>query len=572
MSGLRRLFQFGVSSLQRTVQILVVPAIEFSLLCNLEGGSLMRSRITFVALFAAVCLFQGVDSCHAYRLSQRWTSTATNGGGLVQGQPTTITYSFLPDGTNIAGESQNSDLIAFLDNEFGSSATWLPLFQQSFDRWDELSGLTTIYEPNDDGVTANGNNSGVLGVRGDVRMGGVFIDGPSNVLAYNYFPNRGDMVLDTADGNFYDTPNNNFRALRNVIMHEHGHGLGFSHVESSNSRNLMEPFIDTSFDGPQFDDLLAVQRGYGDIYEENGGNDSIANATSLGSVAGGSTVSIGTHASNTTVVIPSVWTDFVSVDDNSDLDYYSFTVDGPSSLDIALDPRGPTYNEGPQGGSQSTYATRSFSNLTLNLYDTNGALLTSENSTGAGSAETISGFNVGSAGTYYVRASGNANEVQMYRLDISATDVALPGDFSGNNDYDCADLDALVAAVAGGSTAAQWDLNSDNNVDVGDVSSWLSIAGAAENASGNPYLPGDANLDGVVNGADYVVWSSNRFTATPAWCSGDFNADGFVNGADYVIWSSFRFQSSDSTNAVPEPGHAALLFVAAACYAAAKRR
>ena len=43
-----------------------------------------------------------------------------------------------------------------------------------------------------------------------MRIGGVFIDGNSGVLAYNYFPDYGDMVLDTGDGNFYDNPGNNF--------------------------------------------------------------------------------------------------------------------------------------------------------------------------------------------------------------------------------------------------------------------------------------------------------------------------------------------------------------------------
>jgi hypothetical protein len=40
---------------------------------------------------------------------------------------------------------------------------------------------------------------------------------------------------------------NSNRFLRDVVMHEHGHGMGMQHVCSSNSSQLMEPFINTSF-------------------------------------------------------------------------------------------------------------------------------------------------------------------------------------------------------------------------------------------------------------------------------------------------------------------------------------
>ena len=83
-----------------------------------------------------------------------------------------------------------------------------------------------VYEPADDGLAINGSTSvffdGILNSRGDLRIGGTSIDGTSGTLAYNYFPDSGDMVLDTDDMSFYSNPFNNFRAMRNVIMHEHG--------------------------------------------------------------------------------------------------------------------------------------------------------------------------------------------------------------------------------------------------------------------------------------------------------------------------------------------------------------
>jgi serralysin len=509
--------------------------------------------------------FFPMESCDAYQLSSRWSSTTLSGGGLGQGDPTTITWSIVPDGTNIPGEG-SSNLVSFLNFEFGSSATWLPLFTQSFQRWDDLSGLTLMYESNDDGVS-HGNFPGLWGTRGDVRIGGNFLDGSSGVLAYNFFPNNGDMVLDTGDGNFYDTPTNNFRALRNVLMHEHGHGIGIRHVESNNSRQLMEPFINTNFDGPQFDDLLAVQRHYGDIYEENGGNNSSSEATSLGAIADGSTASIGTDAINSPAIASSR-VDFVSVDDNSDSDYYSFTVSSRSELDILLDPRGPTYNQGPQGGGQNSFNTRALSNLRLRLYDTNGTtLLSDQSANGIGSSESIDNFVVDS-GTYFVRVTGAANNVQMYRLDVTADNAALPGDFDDDGDYACADVDALVAAVASGSSDLQFDLSGNGSVGTEDVTEWLAIAGAAEIPSGNPYLPGDANLSGVVDFLDFNIWAANRFTSQAAWCLGDFNATGVIDFLDFNIWAANRFQSS----LVPEPSAGVMICLAAMGFLARRRR
>ena len=77
--------------------------------------------------------------------------------------------------------------------------------------------------------------------------------------------------------------------------------------------------------------------------------------------------------------------------------------------------------------------------------------------------------------------------------------------------------------------------------------------------SGNPYLPGDANLDGSVDGQDFIEWNANKFTDTHAWCAGNFNADESVDGQDFIIWNANKFTSADGVAAVPEPSTAWLL-------------
>ena len=210
------------------------------------------------------------DDPFLFRLNPRWSSTATDGSGLGQGDPTTITWGLVPDGLSISGAvgepTSPSNLRAFLDGIYGVG-DWLPIFQQVFDRWQGLTGITYVYEPNDDGA-AFANSSGVVGVRADVRIGGHLIDGNSGILAYNYYPNGGDMVIDTADSFFDNTSGNSIR-LRNVLAHEHGHGMGLRHVCPVNQTKLMEPYLTTSFDGPQHDDILGANRSYGDIAEDD---------------------------------------------------------------------------------------------------------------------------------------------------------------------------------------------------------------------------------------------------------------------------------------------------------------
>ena len=196
------------------------------------------------------------------------------------------------------------------------------------------------------------------------------------------------MVIDTAD-NFYANISNNSLRLRNVIAHEAGHGLGFSHVESNNAAFLMEPFVSTSFDGPQRDDILAAHRNYGDVNEKDGANDTAGTATDLGSIGDGVTVSIGTQANDTRVEAND--TDFVSIDDDSDIDVFSFTVSANSSIDVNLSPQGPTYNQGRQGqNNQAPYDASAQSDLSFEILGTDGTtVLTTASANGIGASESL---------------------------------------------------------------------------------------------------------------------------------------------------------------------------------------
>jgi uncharacterized delta-60 repeat protein len=372
----------------------------------------------------------------------RWSTTVTNGGGLGQGDATTLTWSIVPDGTSIPGANgeatSNSTLIAFLGGLYGVTTNntdltdepWFPLFESYLNRWGELSGLSYIYEPSDDGATFS-SSPGAIGSRGDIRISGHSVDGQtgSNTLAYNFFPDNGDMVIDTDNTTLFGDTTNNSRAFRNVLAHEHGHGLGVDHVcpiIGGADGRLMEPFINTSFDGPQFDDILAVQRGYGDALEKNGGNDTSGNATDLGTILAGQTVFRGTDGIDNRVAFSE--TDFVSIDDNSDTDVFSFTFGSGLGLDVLLTPRGPSYLSGVQNPDGSCSAGTLFdassqSDLTLEILGTDGTtVVATANATGVGAAESISGLEL-PAGTYFARVTGAANAAQMYELGVTLNQV-----------------------------------------------------------------------------------------------------------------------------------------------------
>ncbi|MEM8680412.1 MAG: choice-of-anchor Q domain-containing protein, partial [Planctomycetota bacterium] len=145
-------------------------------------------------------------------------------------------------------------------------------------------------------------------------------------------------------------------------------------------------------------------------------------------------------------------------------------------------------------------------------------------------------------GAPFVRVAGG-------RLDMGAFEWQLPTsncDFNGDSVCDGVDLDQLQANLVDGPLdPTRFDLTGDGEVTIADRNQWLIQAGALNLPSGNPYLLGDANLDGRVDGQDYIEWSLHKFTNDSAWTSGDFNADGLVDGRDFIVWNGSKFQSAD---------------------------
>lgn len=112
----------------------------------------------------------------------------------------------------------------------------------------------------------------------------------------------------------------------------------------------------------------------------------------------------------------------------------------------------------------------------------------------------------------------------------------LAGDFNGDGELDCADVNALSAAVATASTDLQYDLTGDGFVTTADLDKWITDL--------KQTLPGDANLDFFVDGSDFNIWNANKFSTNTDWCAGNFNGDVGVDASDFNIWNAFKFQAA----------------------------
>ena len=369
-----------------------------------------------------------------FNQTSRWGLTALSPAGS-QGDPVILTYSFVPDGTSVpdgVGEGAGvSNLFAFLNGIYGSPAVWQPLYAQIFARWSELSGITYVFEPNDDGAPMF-NSQGVVGVRGDLRMAGKFIDGNSNVLAYNFFPQSGDMVIDTGD-NFYNDTSNSSRRLRNVLAHEHGHGMGQLHVCPITQTKLMEPTVATAYDGPRHDDIRNAQRHYGDPFEPD---NSAAAATDLGPVVEGAPVVLGPTPGAS---IPNG--SLLSIDADGEQDYFRFSVAGAQRISVIVTPIGLNYDDSDQActGQPASCCSGSFTNslnianLAVQVIDTNGStVIATASSAGLGLSESITAALLPSAGNYYIRVyeTNSPSQSQLYHLSFEVFDAFLGPRFS----------------------------------------------------------------------------------------------------------------------------------------------
>ena len=359
-----------------------------------------------------------------FNIANRWSTTATNGSTGGMGNPITITWSFVPDGLPVSPDNPATPSLfasvtfARMDALFGGNrALWISKFQESFDRWGALTGVNYVRVSTggnewDDG--AAWGNQGAVNARGDVRIGMRNIDGPSNVLAFNSFPNNGDMVIDSSEN--WGQTSNNFRFLRNVICHEHGHGLGLNHVCPTQLTKLMEPSLTTNFDGPQQDDVRAVQELYGDTSEPN---NTAAQGVDIGLVSPSQVVTRGTVSGVNNVTLYSVF--------GNDVDWFRFQTNRTLLMRVTATPVGTSYATAGCSGTPAQVTTNALAmgDLRVDVTGSNGApTIVSSNLAAAGAVEQATNLLLGPGfWAFRVNATNAPSDPQMYTVTVAANQV-----------------------------------------------------------------------------------------------------------------------------------------------------
>jgi len=352
-----------------------------------------------------------------------WTGVGTLGSSGRASQAI-LSYSFPADGTlwgdGVNGPSAANDLNARLTTLFGAGNLdrGREFIRQSLASWRRYGGL--VYSEVGDDNTAFSLNSAHTTVRGDVRIGSN-AQGTGGTLAYNRFPGSSDMTLNSdyfpAGQGAFASATDNYRYFRNVVAHEHGHGLGYIHPIPCDNTKLMEPFINTNFEMTQMDERRGIARNYGDRFV---GNNSGATARDFGTL---------TTPSVRSVVEQGLSTNGAGGVNNTDEDWFRFTLGTAQAVTISVVPIGGTSTQGEQsnGCNGTTASVNATLAGNLNVELRNGAngvtVLQTASGGAAGVTESISAGTL-AAGTYWVRVfdvGTNPSEnqiVQLYNLLI----------------------------------------------------------------------------------------------------------------------------------------------------------
>lgn len=100
-------------------------------------------------------------------------------------------------------------------------------------------------------------------------------------------------------------------------------------------------------------------------------------------------------------------------------------------------------------------------------------------------------------------------------LAYLATTPVIAQDFSGDGVVDVLDKDIVVVGCRflTFAQAPEFDLNGDGVLNHLDLDQFLANA-AKMNGLSQPYKNADVNMDGFVDGSDWLIWNANKFSMT----------------------------------------------------------
>lgn len=427
-----------------------------------------------------------IDPSRYWVDAQVWTGDGMQGPAN-RAAAARLTYSFPDDGTTWGGFSGRpigaNDLNARLEETFGAEDLdeGREYIRQALAGFEKYSGLR--YDEVADDNSPMSTDSARSAGRGDIRVGG--FGNPCNCAAYNGFPSGigiatvggGDMCIktDLFTPTQFQSPENNYRWLRNVVAHEHGHGVGNIHSIPCDGTKAMEPFVNLGFDMLQTDDRRAIARSYGDRFA---GNHSPDAAKDLGVLDAGNTP--------TSVILRHLSLNGSAGAGNTDEDWFRVTLIGTRDLIVSAAPAGGSYSAGQQvtscGGTALLINATAAGNIEILLYASNGTtILQTVNATPHGQAETLTRNDL-APGAYYIRVRDRGfntpvnQYVQQYSLIVRVDGaVAPPTAIAGINkrcrantrcwfmgDINSYTTDGLVNSIQN----YEWDLDGDGDFEI----------------------------------------------------------------------------------------------------------
>lgn len=323
-------------------------------------------------------------------LEDRKLLYATLGGQWTYGSR--ITYSFTPDGTDIAGSS--SALFGTMNLQGISQATWQKAFQDAAATWEAVANINLV-QVSDDGTTFGASGNQQSDPRfGDIRIGAIPLSSGNLALAFEPPPMNGGTLAGDIVFNSNATWGSQGYDIETVAIHEFGHALGMDHSTLSNAD--MYAYYNGTKTTSSSDDIAGIQSIYGarpgDAFDQAQSNNSYSNATDLTG-----------YLSNGQTSIPNL-----DISTSSDTDWYKIVVprDTNGTMTVTL---------------QST----GLSSLSPHLYIHSSSLSILGSATAAfsyGATVSLTLNNVAPNQFYYIRAvpaNGGPSSVGAYGLQVN---------------------------------------------------------------------------------------------------------------------------------------------------------